>query len=62
MTDGRSMSSFFKAPFYDREVVQWAEDSTQPAALMEEISIQMTKFSSPGFTGPVMLSLSKFHG
>ncbi len=43
-------------PFYDRAVVQWTEDNKQPTAVMEEITLPMTNFSSPAFTGPVMVS------
>ncbi|KIW24902.1 uncharacterized protein PV07_10585 [Cladophialophora immunda] len=50
-----NIQSFFKPPFYDRKVVQWTEDNKQPTGLLEGISIGAANFSSPGFTGPVMV-------
>ncbi|KAL9114737.1 MAG: hypothetical protein Q9227_001416 [Pyrenula ochraceoflavens] len=55
-----NIEGFFKAPYYDREVVQWAEDNKQPSALMEDISLPMTNFSSPGFTGLVMIMSGEY--
>ncbi|KIW76265.1 hypothetical protein Z517_11011 [Fonsecaea pedrosoi CBS 271.37] len=50
-----NIQSFFKPPFYDRKVVQWTEDNKQPTGLLEGISIGAANFSSPGFTGPVLI-------
>ena len=54
MADG--ISSFLKAPFYDPKVAEWAQNNKQPNSVMEQLSLQTTNFSSPGFTGPVMVS------
>ncbi|KEF53280.1 uncharacterized protein A1O9_10728 [Exophiala aquamarina CBS 119918] len=47
---------FFKVPYYERDVVQYAQDNQAPAALLENLSIRTSNVSSPGFTGPVMLN------
>jgi hypothetical protein len=52
------VSRFFKAPFYDRDVVQYAEDSKQPCGVLEGLTIGTTNISSPAFTGPVMVNFS----
>lgn len=49
------VTRFFKVPFYERDVVQYAEDNKAPSALLENLSIGTTNVSSPAFTGPVMV-------
>ncbi|KAI9695059.1 MAG: hypothetical protein M1820_008952 [Bogoriella megaspora] len=51
---------FFKAPFYDRKVAQWAEDNKQPTSLLEDATISITNFTSPVFTGPVMVMSGEY--
>jgi hypothetical protein len=50
------VSRFFKSPYYDRDVVQYAEDNKQPAGLLESLSLRSANASSPAFTGPVMVN------
>lgn len=50
------LARFFHTPFYDPEVVEYAEANKQPFGLMETITIGLTNFNSPNFTGPVMVS------
>ena len=51
------MYRFFKEPFYDRAVAQYAEDTKQPSGLVEILTTRSSSFISPNFTGPVMVSL-----
>jgi len=46
---------FFKAPFYDTQVVEFTEATKQPFSLMEIISLSIQNLTSPDFTGPVMV-------
>lgn len=52
----RTRGSFFKAPFYEQKVVEYAEATKQPFGLMEIISLSITDVHSPKFTGPVLVS------
>ncbi|KAI1629488.1 Alpha/Beta hydrolase protein [Exophiala viscosa] len=55
-----AIENFFKVPFFDEEVVQWAQDNQQPAALLENLSIGFANVSSPAFTGPVMIMCGEY--
>jgi pimeloyl-ACP methyl ester carboxylesterase len=46
---------FFKAPFYDTKVVEYAEANKQPFSLMETITLTITNLTSPAFTGPILV-------
>jgi hypothetical protein len=48
-------NSFFKAPFYDTKVVEYAEANKQPFALMELITLSITNLTSPDYVGPVLV-------
>lgn len=50
-----NVNTFFKAPFYDPRVVQYAEDNKQPFSLMEVITLSITDLHSPKFVGPVLV-------
>ncbi|KAE8447325.1 hypothetical protein EG329_010883 [Mollisiaceae sp. DMI_Dod_QoI] len=55
-----NVNTFFKAPFYDQKVVEYAEANKQPFALMEVISLSITDLHSPNFTGPVLVMSGEF--
>ncbi|KAF8861502.1 alpha/beta-hydrolase [Acephala macrosclerotiorum] len=55
-----NVNTFFKAPFYDQKVVEWAEAHKQPFSLMEVISLSITDVHSPKFTGPVLVMSGEF--
>lgn len=46
---------FFKSPFYDTKVVEYAEANKQPFGLMEIVTLSITDLHSPEFTGPVLV-------
>jgi hypothetical protein len=46
---------FFKAPFYDADVVEYAEENKQPFSLMEVITLSQTELRAPEYTGPVLV-------
>ena len=50
-----SVDSFFKYPYYDEEVLQYAEKTKQPSGILENPSIGKTNLSSPAFEGPVLV-------
>ena len=46
---------FFKAPFYDTKVVDYAEKNKEPFSLMEVITLSQADLLSPEYTGPVLV-------
>ncbi|CZR53610.1 uncharacterized protein PAC_03490 [Phialocephala subalpina] len=55
-----NVNTFFKAPFYDQKVVEYAEARKQPFSLMEIITLAITDLHSPNFTGPVLVMSGEF--
>jgi len=53
-------NNFFKAPFYDTTVLDYAEKTKTPFALMEIITLGITNLTSPDFTGPVLVITGEY--
>ncbi|EPE35617.1 alpha/beta-Hydrolase [Glarea lozoyensis ATCC 20868] len=52
--------TFFKAPFYDTKVVEYAEANKQPFGLLEVVTLQITDRHSPNYTGPALIMSGEF--
>ncbi|TAQ84008.1 hypothetical protein B7494_g7666 [Chlorociboria aeruginascens] len=50
-----NINVFFSAPFYDPHVVAYAEETKNPFAVMETISLELTNSSAPHFEGPIFV-------
>lgn len=50
-------SRFFKAPFYDRKVAQYTEDTKQPSGVVETITARATNNTSPAYNGAIMVMI-----
>ncbi|KAK4942066.1 hypothetical protein LTR10_018102 [Elasticomyces elasticus] len=55
-----NIENFFKVPFFDPEVAQWAQDHQEASGLLETLSVGYVNVSSPAFTGPVMIMSGEY--
>ncbi|KAK2769561.1 hypothetical protein FQN52_005204 [Onygenales sp. PD_12] len=55
-----NVNAFFKAPEYTLAAAKYAEDTKQPFATLEQLSIGALELSAPKFTGPVMIITGEF--
>jgi hypothetical protein len=51
------MRRFFKAPYYDKALLEWAEEHKTPKAVMGDYTRRATNLTKSTFTGPVMVSV-----
>jgi hypothetical protein len=56
VVEADSEQSFFKYPYYEDKVLQWAEEVKQPMGILENLSTGSINFTSPEFEGPVLVS------
>ncbi|ETN44842.1 uncharacterized protein HMPREF1541_09717 [Cyphellophora europaea CBS 101466] len=52
--------NFFKYPYYDQEVLQWAEEYKVPSSIVEDLTVRATNTTSPEFEGPVLIMSGEY--
>ena len=54
-TKAHNIPSFFKIPFFDTEVLEYADANKQPFAVMEVVTLSIANLTSPNFVDPVFV-------